>query len=123
MIRLAFISLALPALPLPALAVTLDMPSNAALTAERESSPDSYAMPIGPWSPDGLPVQRADGTILQQAWRIDAPGITTLQLLAPLQSQLEAAGFAAQVHLRRYGLWGVRFQICDRRAARPRYVR
>lgn len=82
--------------PLPALAVTLDMPSNANLTIENVTVIGSYAMPIGPWSPEGLPVVTGTGEVRQQAWRIDSPGLTTLQLLGPLQKQLDAAGFETQ---------------------------
>lgn len=80
-------------LPLQAQAVTLDMPGNAILTAEDVAAPDSYAMPTAPWSASGLPVLTATGEVRKQAWRIGASGLTTLQLLQPLEEQLIAAGF------------------------------
>lgn len=76
-----------------AAAVTLDMPSNATLTVEDVAGLDSYAMPTGPWTPEGLPVLTGTGEVRQQAWRIDAPGLTTLQLIQPLTNQLEEVGF------------------------------
>ncbi|WP_375279334.1 OmpA family protein [Pseudooctadecabacter sp.] len=89
MIRAALLSL----LPLPALAVTLDMPANAALTAEDVSAADSYAMPIGSWTVEGLPTQTEAGAFVQQAWRIEATGLTTFQIIDPLEAQLIEAGF------------------------------
>ncbi len=80
-------------LPLQALAVTLDMPSNATLAAEDVAGLDSYAMPTGGWTPAGMPVLTGTGEVRQQAWRVDAPGLTTLQLLQPLTEQLTDNGF------------------------------
>ena len=86
-------TVALLLLPMPAAAITLDMPSNASLSVQTIEGLDDYAMPIGPWTAQGLAVLSATGEVRQQAWRVEAPGLTTLQLLQPLQSQLEAAGF------------------------------
>lgn len=80
-------------LPMQAAAVTLDMPGNATLVVEDVAGLDSYAMPTGAWTTDGLPVLTASGEVRQQAWRIDAPGLTTLQLLQPLEDQLVKDGF------------------------------
>lgn len=84
---------ALLLLPLQAMAVTLDMPGNATLAAEQVAGLDSYAMPTGMWTPSGMPVLTSTGEVRQQAWRVDAPGLTTLQLLEPLKLQLADAGF------------------------------
>lgn len=91
MIRAALAFLLL--VPQMAAAVTLDMPGNATLTAEETAALDSYAMPTGAWMPDGMPVLTGNGEVRKQAWRIDATGLTTLQLLRPLQDQLTDAGF------------------------------
>ena len=85
--------LALLLLPLQAAALTLDMPGNATLAAQEVEGLDSYAMPTGAWTTDGMPVVTATGEVRQQAWRVDAPGLTTLQLLQPLRNQLEEADF------------------------------
>jgi OOP family OmpA-OmpF porin len=79
--------------PIQAAAVTLDMPGNATLVVEEVSGLDSYAMPTAAWTPTGLPVLTGTGEVRQQAWRIDAAGLTTLQLLQPLRDQLTQAGF------------------------------
>lgn len=94
--RSAFMTCAaalLSGLPLMAGAVTLDMPANAALRLQEVSSPESYDMPTGPWTSQGIPVLTASGELRQQAWRINAAGLTTQQLLAPLRAQLEESGF------------------------------
>lgn len=80
-------------LPLPAGAITLDLPTNASLAAEKIADFDSYAMPIAPWTPDGLPILSATGEVRKQAWRVTAQGLTTLQLLQPLEAQLILGGF------------------------------
>lgn len=89
MIRAALVTL----LPCQAFAVTLDMPANASLAGQVVTAPDSYSMPIGPWTAEGMPVLTADGEVQQLAWRIDAAGLTTLQLMQPLEDQLTQAGF------------------------------
>ncbi|MDB4213442.1 OmpA family protein [Octadecabacter sp.] len=91
MIRSAFL---LFLMPIQAAAVTLDMPSNATLSDETVQALQSYDMPTSGWSSDrGMEVLTATGEVRMQAWRIDAPGVTPLQLLAPLQDQLVADGF------------------------------
>ena len=90
MIRALTLAVLLPAW---AGAVTLDLPANATLTTEDTSPVERYEMPVGAWTPEGLPVLSADGAFVQQAWRIEAAGLTTLQLLQPLEDQLSEAGF------------------------------
>lgn len=91
MIRNAFLLLLIP---IQATAVTLDMPSNATLSDETVQALQSYDMPTSGWSSDsGMEVLTATGEVRMLAWRIDAPGVTPLQLLAPLQDQLVADGF------------------------------
>lgn len=72
----------------PALAQTLGFPSNASLQAEVVSPLDSYAIPTDIWADGELPVKMVEGTLIRQAWRIEAPSLTTLQLLRPLREQL-----------------------------------
>ena len=71
----------------------LDLPSNARLTAERLSSQDRYSLPIGPFANGTLPTVQIDGAVKRQAWKIPGQGLTSLQIAAPLQSELEASGF------------------------------
>ena len=67
---------------------TLDFPSNASLQDEVISPLDSYVMPIDIWDRGDMPVQTVEGRMIQQAWRIEAPSLTTLQLVRPLREQL-----------------------------------
>ncbi|MDA9207570.1 OmpA family protein [Octadecabacter sp.] len=63
------------------------------MTTQDVTAVGSYAMPTAAWTPDGLPVLTGTGEVRQQAWRVDSAGLTTLQLIGPLQKQLDAAGF------------------------------
>ena len=74
-------------------AAQLALPSNAILAAEVSSGMDSYALPIGPWENGTLPTRVFEGPVQQQAWRIGATGLTTLQLIRPLRDQLEPLGY------------------------------
>lgn len=69
-------------------AQTLDFPSNASLQAEVIRPTDSYVMPMGIWDQGAFPTQIVEGRVTQQAWRIAAPSLTTLQLVRPLREQL-----------------------------------
>ena len=74
------------------MAQVLDFPSNAERVIDETTSPDSYALPTGPW--DGvLPVRSVEGAVSRQVWQVNAPDLTTLQVMAPLRDQLLAAGF------------------------------
>nr|WP_309501975.1 OmpA family protein [uncultured Roseovarius sp.] len=77
----------------PAHALKLELPGNGTLSREVVHDPDTYQLPIGPWADGSMPVLEVSGRVVQQAWRIDVDGITTLQVLRPLAAQLEAAGY------------------------------
>lgn len=81
------------ALPLASTAMQLNFPRNAMLTGEKTVSHGSYHMPVGSWKNDGLQTILAEGEITQQAWKISASGLTSLQILDPLKAQLSDAGF------------------------------
>jgi OOP family OmpA-OmpF porin len=74
-------------------ALTLDMPANAVMQAETVAPQTSYDMPIGAWAAGTVPKMRTEGDVRRQAWRINAAGLTTLQILTPLRVQLVAEGF------------------------------
>ncbi len=88
-----FLALGLALAGDPARAVDLTLPSNARLTAERISGPDSYRLPTGPFADGQMQAITAEGQVAIRAWRIDAQGITSLQLLAPLRDQVTDAGY------------------------------
>lgn len=81
------------AFALPVTAIDLDLPSNARLTSDHLNDPDSYALPVGPFSGRAVLVNSVNGNILRQSWRIENDSQTTLQLLSPLRAQLENDGF------------------------------
>ncbi|SLN41574.1 Outer membrane porin F precursor [Roseovarius litorisediminis] len=74
-------------------ALDLSLPGNATLTAEVISRADSYLLPVGPYVDNSLPTLEIEGSVLQQAWRISAQSMTTLQVVQPLRDQLEEAGY------------------------------
>lgn len=78
---------------IPAQALMLDFTGTATPTGERREALTSYRIPVGPWADGSIPTELAEGAFDQTAWRIVAPGQTTLQLLRPLRAQLAQAGF------------------------------
>ncbi|KPP83442.1 MAG: putative outer membrane protein [Rhodobacteraceae bacterium HLUCCO07] len=74
-------------------AVDLAVPSNAQLTLERISARDSYGVATGPALDGRVPTTAAEGQVARRSWRIDAQGLSTLQLMAPLRDQLVDAGY------------------------------
>ncbi|WP_341233154.1 OmpA family protein [uncultured Sulfitobacter sp.] len=84
---------ALLALAMPAAAVELSLPQSARLTVERNTGPDSYVAPIGPFADGALNTVTVEGNVARSAWRLEALGLTPLQVLRPLRSQLTEAGY------------------------------
>ncbi|XKD81948.1 OmpA family protein [Algirhabdus cladophorae] len=76
-----------------ALGGILDLPANAVLTTERTSTNADFLLAVGPFTPSEAPVTPITGPLVQQAWRIDAQGLTTLQILDPLRTQLIAQDY------------------------------
>lgn len=76
----------------PISAETLRFPGNAVLEQEENTADTRYDLPTGPWN-DGIPGIPVEGDVIKQAWRIDAAGLSTLQLLRPLREQLLNDGF------------------------------
>jgi outer membrane protein OmpA-like peptidoglycan-associated protein len=74
-------------------AQTLSFPGNARQEREIVTPFSRYAMPVGPFADGVLPTTPFEGEVTEQAWRIDALALTTLQLLAPLRGQLVDTGF------------------------------
>jgi len=92
MIRPLVLTLAI-AWPWAVGAAVLDLPSNASLTLEQNLPNADYEMAIGPFSLTQAPVEQVTGPLIKQSWRIDAQGLTTLQILEPLRAQLAAREF------------------------------
>ncbi|MEQ9258204.1 MAG: OmpA family protein [Roseovarius sp.] len=92
----ALAGLVLLALPAPAQQAelpVLELPEGATLTRVVQEPAARYRVPTGPWREGVLPAIPAEGRLLQRAWRIDAPEMSTDMLQAALRGQLEDAGF------------------------------
>lgn len=77
----------------PVGALTLDLPDPARETWSIDLPLASYALPVGAWDGTVLPTRMVEGRLERRAWRLDLPGRTTLELLAPLRAQLAAEGY------------------------------
>ncbi|MEL6450430.1 MAG: OmpA family protein [Pseudomonadota bacterium] len=73
-------------------APALDLPQNARQTASRDSALDQVSIAVGPYLDGAVPMQTAEGPVTRRAYRLPAPGLTPLQILAPLRAQLAATG-------------------------------
>lgn len=74
-------------------ALDLSLPANAVQTVERNTSPDRYAAPLGVFEKGSVAKLDIEGDVRRAAWRLDAPGLTPLQVMRPLRAQLTDAGF------------------------------
>lgn len=71
----------------------LSLPGSAQRMAQEVAAPASHRLATGPWAEDTLPTLRAEGVLRREAWRTQAPGLTTLALMSELRRQLAAEGF------------------------------
>ena len=90
-----------PALPLPGDPAAVEVQPLATLRAA-----------TGPYE-GGLPVRAVEGAVTRRIWRLDAPGATTLQVLAPLREALAADGWEVvfECVTRACGGFDFRFEI------------
>jgi hypothetical protein len=72
----------------------LPLPVSAKQTVTRDTAQDRYFAPVGVFADGALPTQMIEGAVARSAWRIEAAGLTPLQIIAPMRDQLEAAGYA-----------------------------
>ena len=93
MIRLTTLA-ALLAVPTLASAIELAMPEGSVLASDDVVEEGSYALPDGPYIDDFLSSRQVTGHLSKQVWHLPGRSFTTEQLIAPIRSQLEAAGFA-----------------------------
>lgn len=92
MIRLPLI-LCLAAVPLGANGLELAMPDGSALIVDEVNETGSYAFPDAVFQDGTLPTRLLKGHVSRQIWHLTRDGLESEQLIAPLRSQLEAAGF------------------------------
>lgn len=102
----------LAALVQPAAALTLDLPARVLAEETRSELPGSYALPIAAFDGSSVPSQQIEGALDQRAFRLDAAGVTTLALFAPLREQVLAAGYEVvfECDARACGGFDFRFQ-------------
>ena len=96
---------------LPAAGFELTLLTGARQVSERGSPMDSYALPIAAFDGDGVPARVFEGRIERQTWRIDTPGLTTLQAVAPLREQLVAEGYQVVFECEDTGCGGFDFRF------------
>ena len=77
----------------PVAALEISLPANARQTVERNTNPDSYRAPIGVFADGQVARINIEGDVRRAAWRLDSPGLTPLQVMGPLRTQLVSAGF------------------------------
>ncbi|WP_037313724.1 OmpA family protein [Ruegeria halocynthiae] len=91
MIRYA--ALCLLFLSAPVAAQDMTLPVGSRQLSDRTSPLDSYDLPTGPFADGRVPARAMEGRVERITWRLQAGSSTTLQLLAPLRSQIVAQGF------------------------------
>ena len=77
----------------PAAALTLELPAKVLGEVDRSEVPGSYALPTAAFDGTAVPSRQVEGALDQRAFRLDAPGMTTLALIDPLRDQVLAAGY------------------------------
>lgn len=61
--------------------------------ADEETALASYLLPVGPWQAGTVATLAVEGRLHQQAWRLGAEGVTTLELMQRLRGEVVAEGF------------------------------
>lgn len=92
-------------------ALTLEFPGPATPSAKTEMERASFALPTAPWADGALPVDVIDGMVERTAWQIDAPKLSSLDLMQPLRAQLLALGFAVVFECETMGCGGFDFRF------------
>ena len=77
----------------PVAALTLELPAAVKGEQSRSEVPGSYALPTAAFDGSVVPSRVVEGALDQRAFQLDAGGLTTLAVLAPLRDQVTAAGY------------------------------
>ena len=95
----------------PLAALTLALPAVVVSEERRSEALGSYDLPTGPFDGIAVPSRVVEGVLEQRAFQLDAPGVTTLAVMAPLREQIAAAGFSViyECEARRCGGFDFRF--------------
>ena len=108
---LHWIGVALCLLAGPVHALQLELPLNARQTAARDSALDQIRVPVGPFANATLETVQVEGAVTRRAYRLDLPGVTPLQILAPLRQQLLDAGFEIRLDCNQITCGGYDFRF------------
>lgn len=112
--RVALAALAFVLCPVAGLGLDLSLPGSATLSHEIISPGESYLLPTGPYADGAIPSIEVEGELVQQAWRLEAQPITTLQMMGPLRSQLLDAGYEFLLNCRGAECGGFDFRFGTR---------
>lgn len=77
----------------PVVALDLSLPKTAVQTFRTVQEPGAYALPVAPWVDGQLPVERVEGRIEVESWRVPQSGLSSFQLVQPLRDALAAEGY------------------------------
>jgi outer membrane protein OmpA-like peptidoglycan-associated protein len=94
----------------PGFAFTPEFPTVSAQTAAIPAALASYRLPTGPWRPEGMALRRIEGQTERIAWKLDAPDLSTLEIMGPLRQQLESEGYAILFECETEGCGGFDFR-------------
>ena len=107
------------ALSLPVQAFTLNFSVPASQSFDRQEALSSYALPTGPFANGAMETDTLEGAVSQTVWSLEAKGLTTLQILAPLRDQLASAGFTILFECETSACGGFDFRFGTDIAAEP----
>ncbi|MFE3835998.1 OmpA family protein [Pseudogemmobacter sonorensis] len=118
--RTAALCLAL-ALPWPGRigAETLEFPFPVVEVTSEPAIFGGYRLPVAGFRDGILPVRVVEGMIDRRAFRLDAPGMPLLTVLAPLRSQLRAAGYEVILDCETRDCGGFDFRFATEVMAEP----
>lgn len=99
--------------------LALKFPAPATQTFTRTEELTSYALPVGPFRQGAMQTTLIEGALQQTAWALQAKGMTTLQILAPLRIQLANAGYDLLFECETFACGGFDFRFGTDIAAEP----
>lgn len=112
MTRCAAILLCTFALPAGAVGMPqLALPGEAARTAQHIEAPGEHRLATGPWAEGGLPTVRVEGSLRREAWRTEAPGLTTQAIIGELRAQMAEDGYEVLYECETRGCGGFDFRF------------
>ncbi len=88
-------------------------------TFQESQALSSYALPVGPFRDGAMQTLLIEGAITQAAWVLQAKGLTSLQILAPMRDQLTAAGYSVLFECETFACGGFDFRFGTDIAAEP----